>query len=482
MAATTTRKKSKKKKKLQQPVLRKRCASCGAERTDDECNKDLKWQGAAACEKCIAKWEAPAADPLARGVDLVENYRAASKLGAVVASLDLEQEQWKRVGEALCARAERQVSRMESLASLGKNENELDVYFSGLIDDARLCRLLRRDLHGDDLVCVRRWVRRIPAGAGLYAALAVAEARAEGLKRKPERSVAAPVVAETRPPPETTSMLGLVMCAVTMRVAFFDFDSARAVALASKPGQSLLDRAVLWGTVALARFPHLKSRDSALDWRTAFHFERLKSTTRPREADVPSRPTPLCSSRLMREAREMLSRPPAGVSASPLSENDLLTWRGTLDGPDDSPWSGGRFRLHIAFPHNYPHAPPDVYFLTPVFHPNVDFSTGRICVDLLEDSHWSSAASVRVVLLSLQSLLTSPTADDTNNPANLEAARALRCDRPLFMRRARESVDASRAFFSSNTTKAHSGGHHHHHIDDDDDDDDNYDDDDVADY
>ena len=54
-----------------------------------------------------------------------------------------------------------------------------------------------------------------------------------------------------------------------------------------------------------------------------------------------------------------------------------------MSGPQDSPYEGGSFRLEMNFPSNYPHAPPNVTFVTPVYHPNID-SGGRICLDLLK--------------------------------------------------------------------------------------------------
>ena len=53
-----------------------------------------------------------------------------------------------------------------------------------------------------------------------------------------------------------------------------------------------------------------------------------------------------------------------------------------IEGPADSPYEGGRFRLEVSIPSRYPFEPPSVRFLTPIYHPNID-SAGRICLDLL---------------------------------------------------------------------------------------------------
>jgi len=49
----------------------------------------------------------------------------------------------------------------------------------------------------------------------------------------------------------------------------------------------------------------------------------------------------------------------------------------------------GYFQLEIDVPPQYPLAPPTVKFVTKIFHPNVHFKTGEICLDLLKTA-WSA--------------------------------------------------------------------------------------------
>ena len=105
------------------------------------------------------------------------------------------------------------------------------------------------------------------------------------------------------------------------------------------------------------------------------------------------------------------------VSAFPTNPQNLLRWTGTLHGPSETPYAGMTFKLTFSFPANYPFAPPEVLFTTPIYHPNIDFS-GRICLDILKDK-WSAVLNVQAVLLSLQSLLAEP---NCKSPLNGEAA------------------------------------------------------------
>ena len=78
------------------------------------------------------------------------------------------------------------------------------------------------------------------------------------------------------------------------------------------------------------------------------------------------------------------------------SENDILKWEAVIFGyeklfflkkllsPESTPWEGGSFQLTLTFTAEYPTKPPEVKFVTQIFHPNV-YNDGRICLDILQD-------------------------------------------------------------------------------------------------
>lgn len=107
----------------------------------------------------------------------------------------------------------------------------------------------------------------------------------------------------------------------------------------------------------------------------------------------------------------LMTSPTPGITAFPTS--DMTLWTATLSGPAETPYTNLTFKLSLNFPANYPYAPPEVLFKTPIYHPNVDFS-GRICLDILKaggdgtEGMWSAVLNVGSVLLSIQSLLGEP--------------------------------------------------------------------------
>jgi len=121
-----------------------------------------------------------------------------------------------------------------------------------------------------------------------------------------------------------------------------------------------------------------------------------------------------------------------------LSNGDLLSWEAVITGPEDTPWEGGLFRLTLHFSESFPIRPPEVRFVTPVFHPNI-YVDGRVCLSILQSS-WSPSLSVQSVLLSLQSLLSDP---NPNSSANAEAGALLLKNPNEYCKRVLDSVEAS---------------------------------------
>uniref|UniRef100_A0A0N4ZEI5 UBIQUITIN_CONJUGAT_2 domain-containing protein n=1 Tax=Parastrongyloides trichosuri TaxID=131310 RepID=A0A0N4ZEI5_PARTI len=86
--------------------------------------------------------------------------------------------------------------------------------------------------------------------------------------------------------------------------------------------------------------------------------------------------------RILKETERLLSEPVQGITAIP-DENNARYFHVTIDGPEDSPFQGGTFKLELFLPEEYPMAAPKVRFMTKIYHPNID-KLGRICLDILK--------------------------------------------------------------------------------------------------
>ncbi|KAF4695369.1 guanylate kinase [Perkinsus olseni] len=85
--------------------------------------------------------------------------------------------------------------------------------------------------------------------------------------------------------------------------------------------------------------------------------------------------------------------------------------------------AGGSFVLHLQCGPMYPIEPPKVTMVTKIFHPNVKYDTGEICLDILKRDGWSPAWTLTYVCMAILSLLAEPNAD---SPLNCDAGNLLR--------------------------------------------------------
>ena len=77
-------------------------------------------------------------------------------------------------------------------------------------------------------------------------------------------------------------------------------------------------------------------------------------------------------------------QPPPGIACWAADGGDRLDrLEARIIGPEDTPYVNGVFKLEISVPEQYPIQPPNVRFVTKIYHPNID-GEGRICLDLLK--------------------------------------------------------------------------------------------------
>ena len=79
------------------------------------------------------------------------------------------------------------------------------------------------------------------------------------------------------------------------------------------------------------------------------------------------------------------------------SNENLNSWTGFIRGPAETPFAEGWFKLHLKVA-DYPFKPPKVNFVTKVFHPNVSFDRGEICLEILKPEHWNAQWTLESVL------------------------------------------------------------------------------------
>jgi ubiquitin-conjugating enzyme E2 H len=108
-----------------------------------------------------------------------------------------------------------------------------------------------------------------------------------------------------------------------------------------------------------------------------------------------------------------------------------------LKGPKDSPYEGGTWKVRVSLPAQYPYKSPSIGFCNTMFHPNVDESSGSVCLDVINQTWSPMYELVNVFAVFLPQLLLYPNPTD---PLNGSAAALLMKDKKAYENRVKEYV------------------------------------------
>lgn len=85
---------------------------------------------------------------------------------------------------------------------------------------------------------------------------------------------------------------------------------------------------------------------------------------------------------LWRQQQELANKHPDGVTVI-INEEDPLDIQANIEGPKETPYEGGIFRVKISVGSEFPQIAPKGFFMTKIYHPNVS-EKGEICVNTLK--------------------------------------------------------------------------------------------------
>ncbi|SGY72481.1 BQ5605_C005g03176 [Microbotryum silenes-dioicae] len=117
-------------------------------------------------------------------------------------------------------------------------------------------------------------------------------------------------------------------------------------------------------------------------------------------------------------------RPESKTPALPSHNTRHIKQTGIITGPPDSAYKGGKFKIDITFPIEYPFKSPNIRFATRIYHPNVT-DDGALCVGVLKAEAWKPSTKIDQVLRALVQLLQEPNADDALVATIAEVSRSL---------------------------------------------------------
>jgi len=115
---------------------------------------------------------------------------------------------------------------------------------------------------------------------------------------------------------------------------------------------------------------------------------------------------------IIKEIKELTQNTLEGIKLSP-NEDDITDISATIDGPADTPYEGGLFKIKLKLGADFPRAPPKAFFLTKIFHPNVS-KKGEICVNTLKKD-WKEDLGIKHILLTIKCLMIVPNPESSLN-------------------------------------------------------------------
>lgn len=155
-------------------------------------------------------------------------------------------------------------------------------------------------------------------------------------------------------------------------------------------------------------------------------------------------PAPLAVKRVQKEFKVLAEATSAATGAANptiapeiksvrlVSDSNIFSWNVTIAGPSGSPYEHGFFRIVVDISADYPHRAPTMAFATRLWHPGVDFTSGKICEAIF--SEWAPTMTIADALSLVVDVLRSP--KEHRQEVNLEALEQLEKDPAGFNKKA----------------------------------------------
>ena len=142
-----------------------------------------------------------------------------------------------------------------------------------------------------------------------------------------------------------------------------------------------------------------------------------------------------------------------------VDENNYFKWTICFPGPQDSLYEEGLFKAVLTFPQDFPQSPPEMKFITEMWHPNsnlipkIVYPDGRVCISILHppgndpfnqqekaEERWRPVLGIEQIMVSVISMLNDPNPD---SPANIDAGVQYRNDYQGYKKKVRALVAKS---------------------------------------
>ncbi|XP_017037773.1 ubiquitin-conjugating enzyme E2 H [Drosophila kikkawai] len=139
---------------------------------------------------------------------------------------------------------------------------------------------------------------------------------------------------------------------------------------------------------------------------------------------VVSTTSPMAGRRLLRDVNRLLA---SGYHI--VADENMANLNVRFEGPLGSIYQGGVWTVNLSMPLEYPLKAPRVRFVTKILHPNIEFTSGLVCLNAFKQAWSASYDLVNIFDTFLPQLLRHPNPHD---PLNHRAAAIMKHSEQLF--------------------------------------------------
>ncbi|KYG50224.1 hypothetical protein M433DRAFT_57604 [Acidomyces richmondensis BFW] len=120
-----------------------------------------------------------------------------------------------------------------------------------------------------------------------------------------------------------------------------------------------------------------------------------------------------------------------------VNDNSKQEFYVRFKGPEETPFAGGFWKIHVELPDQYPYKSPSIGFVNRIFHPNIDELSGSVCLDVINQTWSPMYDMINIFEVFLPQLLRYPNPTD---PLNGEAAALMMREMKVYEAKVREYV------------------------------------------
>ena len=110
--------------------------------------------------------------------------------------------------------------------------------------------------------------------------------------------------------------------------------------------------------------------------------------------------------RIMEEFNKLKNSKCITIAKCEFMNGDINNWLVAFEGPPCSPYEDGIFKVKVHLPSNFPNERPYLYFITKMFHPNINPESGLVSLNLMYE--WIPTRTIDHVFFGFLEVMENP--------------------------------------------------------------------------